>query len=90
MAFAAIPKIDEELDRLQNLEIISPVDFSDCAAPIVVVSKPDGRVRICADYSTELNDSLEPHQYPIPHPDEVFSICRSLYGWSDHCWKNRD
>jgi hypothetical protein len=40
----------------------------------VVVSKPDGRVRICADYSTGLNDSLEPHQYPIPHPDEVFSI----------------
>lgn len=57
--FHAIQKVDEELDRLEPLGIISPVDFSDWAAPIVVVKKRGGSVRIYADYSTVLNATIE-------------------------------
>ncbi|XP_055585498.1 uncharacterized protein K02A2.6-like [Uranotaenia lowii] len=56
-----------------NLGIISPIEFSEWAAPIVVVKKPDGRVRICADYSTGLNDALEANHYPLPVPEEIFA-----------------
>lgn len=55
------------------MDIITPTDFSDWAAPIVVVKKPGGKVRICADYSTGLNAALEANQYPLPTPDEIFA-----------------
>ncbi|XP_062558158.1 uncharacterized protein K02A2.6-like [Armigeres subalbatus] len=64
-------KIGVELDRLQSLGIITPVDFSQWAAPIVVVKKPGGKVRIC--YSTGLNAFLEPNHYPLPVPDDIFT-----------------
>lgn len=73
VAYSALTQIDEELNRLQHLGIITPVDFSDWAAPIVCVKKSNGRVRICADYSTGLNDSLEPHQFPLPLPEDIFA-----------------
>lgn len=38
----------------------------------MVVKKSNGNVRICADYSTGLNDALEPDKHPLPTPDEIF------------------
>ncbi|XP_062716781.1 uncharacterized protein K02A2.6-like [Aedes albopictus] len=71
--FTSVKKVDAELDRLQQLGIITPVDFSQWAAPIVVVKKPGGKIRICADYSTGLNAALESNNYPLPVPDDIFS-----------------
>ncbi|XP_062704672.1 uncharacterized protein K02A2.6-like [Aedes albopictus] len=71
--FHATQKVEEELDRLQSLNIITPIDFSDWAAPIVVVKKPGGKVRICADYSTGLNEALEANHYPLPTPEDIFT-----------------
>ncbi|XP_062714282.1 uncharacterized protein K02A2.6-like [Aedes albopictus] len=65
--------IEAELDRLQSLDIITPVEYSPWAAPIVAVKKPGGKVRICADYSTGLNAALEPNHYPLPVPDDIIS-----------------
>lgn len=71
--FTSVEKVDAELDRLQKLDIITPVDFSQWAAPIVVVKKPGGKIRICADYSAGLNAALESNNYPLPVPDDIFS-----------------
>lgn len=71
--FHIMSQVEEELQRLQHSGIISPVEFSQFAAPIVVVRKPNGKIRICADYSTGLNDALLPHQYPIPTPEQIFA-----------------
>ncbi|XP_062542302.1 uncharacterized protein K02A2.6-like [Armigeres subalbatus] len=71
--FTSMEKIDAELDRLQSLGIITPVDFSQWAAPIVVVKKPGRKVRICANYSTGQNAALEPNHYPLPVPDDIFT-----------------
>ncbi|XP_055680707.1 uncharacterized protein K02A2.6-like [Lutzomyia longipalpis] len=71
--FHVMDLVEEELQRLLNLGIITPVDYSEYAAPIVVVRKPNGSIRICADYSTGLNSNLETHHYPIPTPDQIFA-----------------
>ncbi|XP_058456872.1 uncharacterized protein K02A2.6-like [Malaya genurostris] len=65
--------VDQELDRLQQLNIITPVDYSEWAAPIVVVRKANGAIRVCGDYSTGLNSALQPHQYPLPLPEDIFA-----------------
>ncbi|XP_062557640.1 uncharacterized protein K02A2.6-like [Armigeres subalbatus] len=73
VSYAMLPVVDKELDRLERLHIISPVDYSEWAAPIVVVRKATGNVRICGDYSTGLNDRLQSHQYPLPLPQDIIS-----------------
>lgn len=73
VAFAAIPQIDKEIDRLLELGIIQAVEYSQWAAPIVAVRKTNRSLRICADFSTGLNDALEPYPYPLPTPEEIFS-----------------
>lgn len=73
VSYAMLPTVDQELDRLERLNIISPVDYSEWAAPIVVVRKANGSIRICGDYSTGLNELLQSHQYPLPLPQDIFS-----------------
>ena len=43
------------------------------AAPIVVVSKKDGEIRICGDFKVSINPVLHPQVYPLPTPEEMFS-----------------
>lgn len=71
--FAAAAKIEQELKRLQHLNVITPVEFSEFAAPIVVVKKNDNRIRLCGDYSTGLNENLESNCFPIPTPEQIFA-----------------
>lgn len=71
--FAAQAAVDAELDRLEGMGVISKVDYSRWAAPIVVVKKANGSLRICADFSTGLNDALELHRYPLPLPEDIFA-----------------
>ena len=70
---AAIQQVEDELMRLQSLGVIEPTTFSDYAAPIVVVKKKDGKLRITADYSTGLNDALEPNRYPLPTQEGIMA-----------------
>ncbi|XP_053691514.1 uncharacterized protein K02A2.6-like [Sabethes cyaneus] len=73
VAYSMQSVVEEELHRLESLGIIKKVDFSNWAAPIVVLRKPNGTVRICADYSTGLNAALEPNCYPLPLPEDIFT-----------------
>ena len=71
MPFAAVEKIDKELDRLEKAGILSKVISSEWAAPTVYVRKKSNQIRICADFSTGLNAVLKYYHYPLPTP-EVF------------------
>ena len=51
-------KIERELDRLQKDGVISRVDWSDWATPIVVVPKPNGTIRLCGDFKMTINPVL--------------------------------
>ena len=57
-------KIEDELQRLQDDDIIESVAFSKWAAPIVPVRKGTG-VRICGDYKMTLNQAIVEDKYPV-------------------------
>ena len=66
-------KVDEELDRLQKEGIISPVQYSEWAAPIVLVVKQDGNIRVCGDYKlSTANQAAHVETYPLPRIEDLF------------------
>ena len=71
--FALKDRIEQELDSLESANIITKVNFSNWAAPIVVVPKKDGKLRLCGDYKVTLNPSLEIDKYPLPKPEDLFA-----------------
>ena len=64
--------IEQELDRLENIGVIEKVRYSEWAAPIVPVVKPDNSIRVCGDYKVTVNSVLEIDQHPLPNPEELF------------------
>ena len=45
--FAMRPKVEKELEKLEQDGIISQIEMNDWASPIVPVLKKDGSIRIC-------------------------------------------
>ena len=66
-------KVDRELERLLKAGIISQVQFSDWAAPIVPVVKSDGSIRICGDYKVTVNAVSKLEEYPLPRVKDLFA-----------------
>ncbi|XP_031335233.1 uncharacterized protein K02A2.6-like [Photinus pyralis] len=73
VSYSALPLVDQELKRLEEMNIIEKVEYSLWATPIVVVHKSNGKIRICADYSTGLNTALQPNSHPLPLPEDIFA-----------------
>ena len=71
--YAALATVENEQNRLQQAGVIQPINYLSWAAPIVMVKKANGKVRLCADFSTGLNDALDIHQYPLPAPEDLFT-----------------
>ena len=63
--------VEDELERLEKEGIISPVEFSEWAAPIVPVVKSNGEVRICGDYKCMVNQVSKLDNYPIPKTEDL-------------------
>ncbi|CAC5358317.1 unnamed protein product [Mytilus coruscus] len=71
--YALRPKVEQELDRLEEEGIISKVPTSEWATPIVPVVKRSGGVRICGDFKVTTNQQLQVDQYPLPRIDNIFA-----------------
>ena len=61
------------LDKLVADDCAYPVQYSDWAAPIVPVTKPDKSVRICGDYKLTVNQYSQVDSYPIPKVEDLFA-----------------
>ena len=65
--FPLVPKVKEELDRLEKLGVIMKITTSsDWCAPIVLVVKKNGNVRICVDLK-RLNKAVKREHYMLPN-----------------------
>ena len=62
--YALKQKVEMELERMINLGILEPMEVSDWATPVVPVKKPDDTIRLCGDYKTTINSSVQIRQLP--------------------------
>ncbi|VUZ56015.1 unnamed protein product [Hymenolepis diminuta] len=65
---------DNDLERTKQMGVLQPIAYFKWAGPIVVVQKMNRWTRICADFSTALNSSLEDNHYPLPISDTFFTV----------------
>ena len=66
-------KLEKQLQHLESLGIIEPVQFSDWAAPIVPVLKANGELRVCGDYKLTVNWVAKLETYPLPRIEDLFT-----------------
>ena len=71
--FALKNKVDQQLQCEIDQGILIPVECSEFASPIVPVMKPDGKVRICADFKQTLNPNIKADTYLLPRIEELFA-----------------
>ena len=68
-----LPKVQAELERMEELGVISKVDEpTDWCSGMVVVPKPGGGVRICVDL-TKLNRFVKRERHLLPSVDHVLA-----------------
>ena len=71
--YALQDKVNADIDRLVDMGVLSPVEYSEWATPIVPVVKKDHTVRICGDFKTTVNPVLEVDIYPQPRREDLFA-----------------
>ncbi len=68
-----MPKVKKELDQLETLRVIKRVtEPTEWCAPIVVVPKPNDKVRICVDY-THSNQAVKWERHQLPTVESVLA-----------------
>lgn len=63
--------MERALNQKIDDSILTPVESSDWATPIVLVVKKDGYVRICTNYKLTLNKAIEVYRYPLTWVEDL-------------------
>ena len=75
VAIALKDKLRHELHRMKRLDIIAEVPISETSEwvnSMVIVEKPDGKLRIFLD-SSDLNKATKHHHHNLPTTEEILS-----------------
>ncbi|XP_058464246.1 uncharacterized protein K02A2.6-like isoform X1 [Malaya genurostris] len=75
-------KVIEHLDSLEKDGVITPVEVSEWASPVVVVMKKDHGIRLVIDCRVSINKVITPNTYPLPVAQDLFA---SLSGAKVFC-----
>ncbi|KAK4394081.1 Retrovirus-related Pol polyprotein from transposon [Sesamum angolense] len=65
-----IKVIKEEVEKLLRIDYIMPVQYPEWLANEVLVPKPNGKWRMCIDF-TDLNKACPKDSYPLPRIDAL-------------------
>ena len=65
-------KVEDEIERLESENIVTPTNWSEWAMPMVVIPKPDGTVRLRGHYKVTVIPARKVDKYHrryfcIPH-----------------------
>ncbi|KAL1426842.1 hypothetical protein MTO96_017922 [Rhipicephalus appendiculatus] len=74
LPYALTDGVPQEIQRLLRDSIIVPVKTARWAAPIVPVTKRDGRIRICGDFGVTINPVATVERYPIPRIQDLSTL----------------
>lgn len=80
--FSLKEKVEKELERLCNENIIQKVEKLKWGSPIVVVPKQSGEIRICGNYAVTINPYIRTDHYQIPIIDDILA---NVGGHSYYC-----
>lgn len=72
--YALQPKFEEELGRLQTVGVIEQVEYSEWAAPIVLVLKKDSLIQICRDYKFTVSRAAKKDTFLLPRIEDNFHL----------------
>ncbi|XP_058826833.1 uncharacterized protein K02A2.6-like [Topomyia yanbarensis] len=71
--FNMLKTVEDELEKLVAEGVLTKVNSSNWATPIVPVKKSQNRVRICGDYKQTVNPNIVVDKHPLPTVDELFA-----------------
>lgn len=66
--YALWESVEKELARLQKNGIVTQMERSDWAVPVVAIPKKDKAVRLCGDYKVTVNRCT-----PLPNAEDLFA-----------------
>lgn len=67
-------KVTEEMDRLVENRVLSPVFHCGWATPVIPVVKKNGSIRLCGDLKLTVNKACSTGQYHLPLIDDIFAL----------------
>lgn len=73
VAYALQPSLDKELQCLQDMGILEPVESSEWATPLVVVPMTKGRLWVCGNYQVTINQNVEKKAYTLRSVEDLFT-----------------
>lgn len=71
--YGLIEPVNEALNEMIEQKMITPVDQSDWATPVLFVKKSDGQLRVVGDYKVTVNPWIRESEYPMPTVSEALN-----------------